>query len=238
MKELELTTGENMFHKVINKTYGDLFDKVFDAGLEERDQLMLDLYNKSKEDDSLDERKKKIIAGCYLAHINAVCDNCFCGPLMFFYDKKKPNLKKLYHEKRLIRAVDDLYTVVVRSGFPCRPEYMPELTKSILASYGYSTKVPFVEDKDAILMLLLSRFARAIGPNDYKNIWFVVQVIKNISLNAYASPELLKTNLKLQEQRMNLAKFIISIYNTYFKDKPLVPDVDKVESPELSEREI
>lgn len=238
MKELELTTGENMFHKAINKTYGELFDKVFHASLEERDQLMLDLYNKSKEDDSLDDKKKKIIAGCYLAHINAVCDDCFCGPLMFFYDKKKPNLKKLYHEKRLIRAVDDLYTVVDRSGFSCRPEYMPELTKSILASYGYSTKVPFVEDKDAILMLLLSRFARAIGPNDYKNIWFVVQLIQNISLNAYASPELLNNNMKLQKQRMNLAKFIISIYNTYFKDKPLVPDSHKTTIPENSEMEI
>ena len=34
----------------------------------------------------LDE-ESKIIAGCYLAHINAVCDENFCGPLMFFYDK-------------------------------------------------------------------------------------------------------------------------------------------------------
>jgi hypothetical protein len=151
---------------------------------------------------------------------------------MFYYDKKKPNLKKLYHEKRLVRAVDDLYTVVNRSGFECRPEYMPELTKSILASYGYSTKVPFVEDKDAILMILLSRFARCLAPNDYKNIWFVVQVINNISLNAYASPELLNNHMKLQEQRMNLARFIIAIYNTYFKDKPLVPDAHKVEVPE------
>jgi hypothetical protein len=44
--------------------------------------------------------------------------------------------------------------------------------------------------------------------------------------------------MKLQEQRMNLAKFIIAIYNTYFKDNPLVPDVEKAETPESAEREI
>ena len=243
MIELENQEQENMFYEAINSTYGKLFQEVFDAPLADRDQLMLDLYTKSKEDsnnnsttvernislkdDTLDERKKKIIAGCYLAHINAVCDENFCGPLMFFYDKKKPNLKKYYNESRLVRCVDDLYTVVKRSGFYCRPELMPELTKSLLASYGYSTKVPFVEDKDALLMILLSRFARLISPTDYKNIWFVVEVINNVSLNAYATPDFLYSNPKLHKQRMNLAKFIISIYNTYFKDNPLVPDVNK-----------
>ncbi len=239
MKELELDKPQqNMFYKAINPEYGKLFQDVFDAGLDDRDRLMLEIYEKSKDDESLDEKKKKIIAGCYLAHINAVCDGCFCGPLMFFYDKKQPNLKKFYGEKRLVRCVDDLYTIVKRSGFDCRPELMPELTKSLLASYGYSTKVPFIEDKDAILMILLSRFARAISPTDYKNIWFVVDMIKNISLNAYATPDYLRNNMKIHDQRMNLAKFIITIYNTYFKDKPLVPDVDKAETPESAEREI
>ena len=238
MIELENQEQENMFYKAINPKYGKLFQEVFDAPLADRDDLMLQLYTQSKDDESLDDHKKKIIAGSYLAHINAVCDENFCGPLMFFFDKKKPNLKKFYQEDRLVRCVDDLYTVVKRSGFYCRPELMPELTKSLLASYGYSTKVPFVEDKDALLMILLSRFARTISPIDYKNIWFVVEVINNVSLNAYATPDFLYSNPKLHKQRMNLAKFIITIYNSYFKDKPLVPDVDKVQGPETTSREI
>ena len=68
--------------------------------------------------------------------------------------------------------------------------------------------------------------------------WFVVDMIKNISLNAYATPEYLGNNKKIFDQRMNLAKFIITIYNTYFKDKPLVPDVDVAETPESAYREI
>jgi hypothetical protein len=68
--------------------------------------------------------------------------------------------------------------------------------------------------------------------------WFVVDMIKNISLNAYATPEYLRNNMKIHDQRMNLAKFIITIYNTYFKDNPIVPDIYIAETTESTEREI
>ena len=62
MKELELDKPQqNMFYKAINPEYGKLFQEVFDAGLDDRDRLMLEIYEKSKDDESLDEKKKKII---------------------------------------------------------------------------------------------------------------------------------------------------------------------------------
>ena len=55
------TGYKNMFTKVLGPAYARMFNQVYNATLANRDEKMMDLYDKAKEDPTLNAAQKKIM---------------------------------------------------------------------------------------------------------------------------------------------------------------------------------
>lgn len=220
MEELELDDiPKNKFYEVLNDHYGKLFQEVYDSDPFTRDEKMKKLYEESKTDEGLSAEQKRLVSTCVIAYNNAVCENNMCGLLLFFMEHKQLNPDKLVtNMKKLSRLIDDLYTTLNRIGFAFRPELIPELVQALLATYGQGSEDGEIDARDIYPLIILAKYARALSPVDYKDMWFCVMFMKNLSSIAYTSEKVMDKYPTVKQQRGNLYAFIMHMNAKYHKE--------------------
>jgi len=209
----------NMFTKVFPDKYPTKFSEIFFSPIKERDQKMKDLYEESKNDESLEDNQKKLMCKCFLAYNFAVCKKALSLPLIDFVDKKTPNLTKYSKPKRINRTIVDLDDVIKKSGFYNDNYTLLHKIRRLLKIFTNIDKDEELDNHVFLFLTAISRFSRNLSVFDYANIWYVSMLIKQIESYAYINIKELQENNDLIEQIQNLVKTIVLIKN--LEDKRL-----------------
>lgn len=218
------TYTKNMFTSPLGDKYARAFHEVYHASIQDRDQKMKKLYEDSKEDTSLNDKQKKIIASCYVGYLQAICKNSLSIPIIDFVAKHKPVLSKAIRTQRkkknkivptnhLKRTVNDLYDVVNRTGFYFEVATLPTLIKVFENQFVVKSDTQkALEDNDltfeTLVLAALSKFGRGCSPISYANMWYISIFMQNISLLTYINPKVYQEMPELRIQILNLVKSI------------------------------
>lgn len=203
---------KNMFTSPLGDKYAKKFFNVYNASLNNRDELMRKIYEEGQNDNSLNEKQKKIITGCYIAYLSATGKKTVAFPLVLFIKNKKPNLTKYLNEKRIKRVIEDLYSFVEKTGFDFECYLLMDYLTRFLHSFSKlhnhrdSTDASF----ELYLIIALSRFVRSLSPIAYQQMWFALMMLKNISLLSFVNIQMIDETLI--EEIKNLIKLINIIH--------------------------
>lgn len=200
---------KNIFTVPLGDKYAKKFYDVYNGTLETRDQLMKDLYDYSKNDTSISEKQRKIIAGCYIAYIEAIGKNNVSMPLILFVKNKKPNLTKCLDEKRIKRVIEDLYSFVEKTGFEFQCYNLFDLLKHFLISFAEIQNHEDEEDPtfELYVIIALSKFVRTLPYIAYPQMWFGLMMMKNISLLSFVNIRMVNNDI------INEVKNLIELIN-------------------------
>ena len=219
------TYTKNMFTAPLGDKYARAFHEVYHSSIQDRDQKMRKLYEDSKEDQSLNEKQKKIIASCYVGYLQAICKNSLSIPIIDFVAKYKPVLSKAIRTQRkkknkivstnhLKRTVNDLYDVVIRTGFYFEVATLPTLIKVFENQFIVKSESQKTLENnndltfETLILAALSKFGRGCSPISYANMWYISIFMKNISLLTYINPKVYQEMPELRIQILNLVKSI------------------------------
>ena len=217
-------SSANMFRLPLGEKYAKNFSEVFNAPIEEQDRVMGELYESSKEDESLTEKQKKIIAGCTLAYNMAQAEKGVSTPIISFVKTKKPNLTKAVTGKNFIRyrrTIEDLYQFNERTGFWIHVAELPKLIKYCENTFGFVKKEDanktiqeIDEDLEYEVMYVaaISKFSRTIALTDYIAQWYVVMLMKQIKLLSFVHHDIIKANEAITDQAKNMIKTVNYIH--------------------------
>jgi hypothetical protein len=245
-------SSANMFRLPLGEKYAKKFSEVFNATIEEQDKVMGELYESSKEDESLTEKQKKIIAGCTLAYNMAQAEKGVSTPIISFVKSKKPNLTKAVSGKNYIRyrrTIEDLYQFNERTGFWIHVAELPKLIKYCEATFGFMKKEDvnksFQEinedlEYEVMYVAAISRFSRTIALTDYIAQWYVVMLMKQIKLLSFVHSDIIKSNAAITDQAKNMIKGMSYIHHLEmerFKDSHPKAEEDKTKEAELIKQE-
>ena len=204
---------KNIFTRPLGDKYAKKLYDVYNANLETRDSLMSALYNESKEDENLTPQQKRIIAGCYIGYETAIGRKNVAVPLVDFLMKSKPNLTKLLNPHRFKRVVADLYTFVEKTGFEYDCYNLIDLLERFLKLFtkGENKETDNELTFHLYLVIAISKYASVIPAFGYSNMWFILMLLKNISLLSYVNINLLKDDI-LDEVK-NLVRLINIVHS-------------------------
>ena len=189
--EDEAIQTENMFSKCLGIKYAKEFYKVFHDSFETKEEGMKHIYQMVKSDGDLTDNQKKLVRTCFIGFIQAMCKDTISIPLIGFVSSKKPNLSKAIKKSRLNRTFNDLYSIVYKSGFDFDSYYLPDIVRAFSVAFGYhlTNKDSLSEDYDILFTAALSRYAFSISPYDYANIWYIMNIMNNLSTLSYCTQE-------------------------------------------------
>jgi hypothetical protein len=204
---------ENMFNKPLGNKYAAKFSEIFKSSIQDRDQKMKELYENSKEDESLNEQQKKLITKCLLGYNFAVCEKNISFPLIDFINKKKPNLTKYSKNKRINRTIVDLDDAVKRSGFDIDTYTFLLKVRRFLKIYSFIGKDDEndLDESVCLFVTALSRLSRSLSVLDYSGIWYVIMLMKQIESLTFLNIRAMKENNNIIEQIKKMVGTIITI---------------------------
>ena len=205
---------KNMFTKALGDKYAKKFHEVYYANFGERDKLMKELYEDSKQDNTLKDFQVSMISKCYVAYLAAVGANCNISlPIISYVDKKKPNLTKILHnEVRLKRIAIDLQESVDRTGFVFDIYNLPDLINVFLTQFSQDDKLEDSElSLEYIVLAALGKYIRLLPIIALPNIWYAIMFMKNIASLAYITSEEYKENEHIKPQVLSIVKTIYAI---------------------------
>lgn len=199
-------------HTKLNAKYiQKIFDIYYeDKDLNKRDKMMEELKEEASNDG---EKTKKIIDKIYLAYKMANFTSQAYPAI--FIKALKTNILKIYNnEVRLRRAIEDLYTARNRSGFEFNA-FLPELTDAVLVHFGFRLKNEAEKKYDfgALFSIVLSKVARGISPFDVHTNFFIMMIMKNISIWSYMTKSQIDEYPDVINQVREFFKLLVLVYS-------------------------
>lgn len=199
-------------HTKLNAKYiQKIFDIYYeDKDLNKRDKMMEELKEEASNDG---EKTKKIIDKVYLAYKMANFTSQAYPAI--FIKALKTNILKIYNnEVRLRRAIEDLYTARNRSGFEFNA-FLPELTDAVLVHFGFKLKNEAEKKYDfgALFSIVLSKVARGISPFDVHTNFFIMMIMKNISIWSYMTKSQIDEYPDVINQVREFFKLLVLVYS-------------------------
>lgn len=199
-------------HTKLNAKYiQKIFDIYYeDKDLNKRDQMMDELR---KEVENENEETKKIIGKVYLGYKMANFTS-EAYPAIFI-NALKVNILKIYNnEVRLRRSIEDLYTARNKSGFEFNA-FLPELVDAVLVHFGFRLKNKAEQKYDfgALFSIVLSKVARKISPYDAHTNFYIMMLIKNISIWSYMTTKQVEAYPQVINQIREFFKLLVLVYS-------------------------
>lgn len=199
-------------HTKLNAKYiQKIFDIYYeDKDLNKRDKMMEELKAEAANDG---EKTKKIIDKVYLAYKMANFTSQAYPAI--FIKALKTNILKIYNnEVRLRRSIEDLYTARNRSGFEFNA-FLPELTDAVLVHFGFKLKNEAEKKYDfgALFSIVLSKVARGISPFDAHTNFFIMMIMKNISIWSYMTKSQIDEYPDVINQVREFFKLLVLVYS-------------------------
>lgn len=199
-------------HTKLNAKYiQKIFDIYYeDKDLNKRDKMMEELKAEASNDG---EKTKKIIDKVYLAYKMANFTSQAYPAI--FIKALKTNILKIYNnEVRLRRSIEDLYTARNRSGFEFNA-FLPELTDAVLVHFGFKLKNEAEKKYDfgALFSIVLSKVARGISPFDAHTNFFIMMIMKNISIWSYMTKSQIDEYPDVINQVREFFKLLVLVYS-------------------------
>ena len=199
-------------HTKLNARYiQKIFDIYYeDKDLNKRDKMMEELKAEAANDG---EKTKKVIDKVYLAYKMANFTSQAYPAI--FIKALKTNILKIYNnEVRLRRSIEDLYTARNRSGFEFNA-FLPELTDAVLVHFGFKLKNEAEKKYDfgALFSIVLSKVARGISPFDSHTNFFIMMIMKNISIWSYMTKSQIDEYPDVINQVREFFKLLVLVYS-------------------------
>ena len=199
-------------HTKLNAKYiQKIFDIYYeDKDLNKRDQMMDELR---KEVENENEETKKIINKVYLGYRMANFTS-EAYPAIFI-NALKVNILKIYNnEVRLRRSIEDLYTARNNSGFEFNA-FLPELVDAVLVHFGFRLKNKAEQKYDfgALFSIVLSKVARKISPYDAHTNFYIMMLMKNISIWSYMTSKQVDAYPQVINQIREFFKLLVLVYS-------------------------
>lgn len=199
-------------HTKLNAKYiQKIFDIYYeDKDLNKRDQMMDELR---KEVENENEETKKIIGKVYLGYKMANFTS-EAYPAIFI-NALKVNILKIYNnEVRLRRSIEDLYTARNKSGFEFNA-FLPELVDAVLVHFGFRLKNKAEQKYDfgALFSIVLSKVARKISPYDAHTNFYIMMLMKNISIWSYMTTKQVEAYPQVINQIREFFKLLVLVYS-------------------------
>ena len=199
-------------HTKLNAKYiQKIFDIYYeDKDLNKRDKMMDELKAEAANDG---EKTKKIIDKVHLAYKMANFTSQAYPAI--FIKALKTNILKIYNnEVRLRRSIEDLYTARNRSGFEFNA-FLPELTDAVLVHFGFKLKNEAEKKYDfgALFSIVLSKVARGISPFDAHTNFFIMMIMKNISIWSYMTKSQIDEYPDVINQVREFFKLLVLVYS-------------------------
>ena len=199
-------------HTKLNAKYiQKIFDIYYeDKDLNKRDKMMEELKAEAANDG---EKTKKVIDKVYLAYKMANFTSQAYPAI--FIKALKTNILKIYNnEVRLRRSIEDLYTARNRSGFEFNA-FLPELTDAVLVHFGFKLKNEAEKKYDfgALFSIVLSKVARGISPFDAHTNFFIMMIMKNISIWSYMTKSQIDEYPDVINQVREFFKLLVLVYS-------------------------
>ena len=199
-------------HTKLNAKYiQKIFDIYYeDKDLNKRDKMMEELKAEAANDG---EKTKKIIDKVCLAYKMANFTSQAYPAI--FIKALKTNILKIYNnEVRLRRSIEDLYTARNRSGFEFNA-FLPELTDAVLVHFGFKLKNEAEKKYDfgALFSIVLSKVARGISPFDAHTNFFIMMIMKNISIWSYMTKSQIDEYPDVINQVREFFKLLVLVYS-------------------------
>lgn len=199
-------------HTKLNAKYiQKIFDIYYeDKDLNKRDKMMEELKEEAANDG---EKTKKIIDKVFLAYKMANFTSQAYPAI--FIKALKTNILKIYNnEVRLRRAMEDLYGARNRSGFQFNA-FLPELTDAVLVHFGFKLKNEAEKKYDfgALFSIVLSKVARGISPFDVHTNFFIMMIMKNISIWSYMTKSQIDEYPDVINQVREFFKLLVLVYS-------------------------
>lgn len=199
-------------HTKLNARYiQKIFDIYYeDKDLNKRDKMMEELKAEAANDG---EKTKKIIDKVHLAYKMANFTSQAYPAI--FIKALKTNILKIYNnEVRLRRSIEDLYTARNRSGFEFNA-FLPELTDAVLVHFGFKLKNEAEKKYDfgALFSIVLSKVARGISPFDAHTNFFIMMIMKNISIWSYMTKSQIDEYPDVINQVREFFKLLVLVYS-------------------------
>lgn len=199
-------------HTKLNAKYiQKIFDIYYeDKDLNKRDQMMDELR---KEVENENEETKKTIGKVYLGYKMANFTS-EAYPAIFI-NALKVNILKIYNnEVRLRRSIEDLYTARNKSGFEFNA-FLPELVDAVLVHFGFRLKNKAEQKYDfgALFSIVLSKVARKISPYDAHTNFYIMMLMKNISIWSYMTTKQVEAYPQVINQIREFFKLLVLVYS-------------------------
>lgn len=185
------TVSKNMFSEMLNDKYAERFSKIYYADIQDKDDLVNQLYEDAKQDDSLNDEQKRIIDTCVLAYNQATGKSNMCIPIIAFMKNDKPNLFKILNSNtRSKRAIWQLTDFVELTGFKFNVfdlyDYMHNIllltnSENMDARKAHNTATGFN-------IMALVQYSRNLSEEHIATKWLILcymKFIQDISNNIY-----------------------------------------------------
>jgi len=177
------TVSKNMFSEVLNDKYAERFIKIYYANIQDKDDLVNQLYEDAKQDESLNDEQKRIINTCILAYNQATGKSNMCIPILAFMKNNKPNLFKILNSNtRSKRAIWQLNDFVELTGFDFNVFNIHDYISSIL----FLTKTEDIDARQAynttagFNIMALVQYSRNLSEEHIATKWFIMCYLKFI----------------------------------------------------------
>ena len=211
---------KNMFVPVFGKEIANKFIDIYNAKLDDRDEMMHNLYNELKDKYENDLSKVNLIKYLHSLMIAYKLGSLETLPTPLVIEaNKRHNLTKIISKSvRLNRAVDDIYTITDRSGFSFDCYLLPDMLKKFTVSHGYirrNTKLKDMADDYEMEMYftaLLGKYAKAIPYTGISQMWFVLILMKTISDLTYYPMNKVGSNKTIRTKVSNLINMLNYVY--------------------------
>ena len=222
-KEKDIYSTPNMFTRLFDDIIGKKFNIIYNENdLAKRDEMMKEMVEFFETHGG--KNTKQFINRLKVSYESADFSNgttCLLNPM---YIINNNNIYKIYNnEIRIRRAVDNLYAAIYNTGFEIPASYVSELVNMTLAHFGF-----FKDDDDekinkynpgVLFTIYLGLFARKTTKYAYTSLWYIIMVIKNLSIYSTMPKEVYESNPKYKENIKNLFKIIILLESKCSKDQ-------------------
>jgi hypothetical protein len=260
IKELEAELDEELNEPLFKGKYdisGSLFfkhtklnakyiQKIFDIYYEDKDLKKRDLMIEElkAEADKDNDETKKLINKVYLAYKMANFTSQAYPAI--FINALKTNILKIYNnEVRLRRSIEDLYTARNKSGFEFNA-FLPELADAVLVHFGFRLKDGAEKKYDfgALFSIVLSKVARKVSPFDACTNFFIMMLMKNISIWSYMTQKQVDEYPEVNNQIREFFKLLVLVYSATnpptkeeleARAKEITADVEDIKDTPLQE---
>lgn len=214
----------NCFSKIMNDKIAEKFNVIFkERDFKERDEMM-------------EEMRKFITNAANKINGKTSGSNRFADELLLAYQagsfeknsllmvmeilNRNTNFWKLYDNyERFKLCIDDLYSVINRSGFYF-DGWIPDLVNATMTNFGLNEKIDHNGiNLGNVYLIYLSLLAKYMNPFKYTTRWYILINMKTISILSYYTKKELELNPQVKDMVAEFYKVLVLLNNRTKEDK-------------------